>query len=303
MTSKAKSKILIVDDEPLNVALLTGILKGLGEIVSAANGEDALALARAENPDLIILDVVMPGIDGHEVCRRLKADEATQSIPVIFATANDKQEDEAFGLELGAADFIRKPIHPRITLSRVRNHLDAKRHRDLLEELAFIDGLTGIANRRRFDEDLADEWRRCARSGKPLSLILMDIDHFKAYNDNYGHGGGDECLRRVASALEAAVRRPADTVARYGGEEFAYILPETDGAGAQAVAEALLAAVRGLAAKHEFSSAASIVTISAGVASVIPGDASSPQMLIEAADGFLYRAKEGGRNRGVSGEI
>ncbi len=303
MPTKSKSKILIVDDEPLNVILLTGILKGLGEVISATNGEDALAMIRAEAPDLIVLDVVMPGIDGHEVCRRLKADEATQAIPVIFATGNDKQEDEAFGLELGAVDFIKKPIHPRITLTRVRNHLESKRHRDLLEELAFIDGLTGIANRRRFDEMLADEWRRCSRSGKPISLILMDIDHFKAYNDNYGHGGGDECLRRVALALENAVQRPGDTVARYGGEEFAYILPETDSAGAEAVAGVLLDAVRQLNEKHEFSSAAPMVTISAGVATVVPTAQQVPQTLIEAADVFLYQAKEAGRNRGVSGKI
>ncbi len=301
MTSKPK--ILIVDDEPFNVIYLTGILKSLGDIVSATNGEEALAMARAENPDLIVLDVVMPGIDGHEVCRRLKGDEATQPIPVIFVTANDMLEDEVLGLELGAVDFIRKPIHPRITLSRVRNHLDAKRHRELLEELAFIDGLTGIANRRRFDEVLADELKRCARSGKPVSLVLMDIDHFKAYNDNYGHGGGDECLRRVAAAFEDAVQRPADTVARYGGEEFAYILPETDIAGAQAVAEILLEAVRALGEKHEFSTAGSIVTISAGVASVIPADGYAPQALIEAADECLYEAKKAGRNRAVSGGV
>ncbi|WP_345773743.1 diguanylate cyclase domain-containing protein [Azospirillum endophyticum] len=287
----------MVDDIPSNVHVLSRILKDDYDIYFATDGEKALDLVQARMPDLVLLDIMMPGMDGFEVCRRIKGDPATHDIPVIFISAKSEVEDETRGLEVGAIDFITKPISPPIVKARVRNHLLLKRQTDLLRSLSFLDGLTGIANRRRFDDTMTREWRRCARSHLPLSLIILDVDHFKAYNDQYGHQSGDECLRIVAEVLSERARRPSDLVARYGGEEFVCLLPETDGAGATDVAEGFRAAVAQRRIPHAQSPVARHVTISLGVASVIPSAESGPDRLAEMADQLLYRAKRAGRNR------
>ncbi|MBK1836444.1 PleD family two-component system response regulator [Azospirillum sp. YIM B02556] len=292
-----RPKILVVDDIPSNVHVLSRILKDDYDIYFATDGEKALDLVQARMPDLVLLDIMMPGMDGFEVCRRIKGDPATHDIPVIFISAKSEVEDETRGLEVGAIDFITKPISPPIVKARVRNHLLLKRQTDLLRSLSFLDGLTGIANRRRFDDTMTREWRRCARSHLPLSLIILDVDHFKAYNDQYGHQSGDECLRIVAEVLSERARRPSDLVARYGGEEFVCLLPETDGAGATDVAEGFRAAVAQRRIPHAQSPVARHVTISLGVASVIPSAESGPDRLAEMADQLLYRAKRAGRNR------
>lgn len=296
MSSKIQ-KILLVDDEPTNIQVLHGILEADGyDFVFATDGEEALTQAIQQNPDIVLLDVMMPKIDGYEVCRRLKDEPITADIPVIFITALNQMEDEERGLELGAIDYITKPLGPSIVRARVRNHLRLKAYRDRLENMAMFDGLTGIANRRRFDEFLEIEWKRAQRSKKPLSLLLMDIDFFKPFNDNYGHAAGDDCLKVVASTLSGALSRPADLIARYGGEEFVGVLPETDQQGASAVAEQLLEAVRGAKVPHEYSTAADVVTMSIGCLSVNGEDDLSSEELIEEADKLLYQAKEGGRN-------
>ncbi|CAO3415106.1 diguanylate cyclase domain-containing protein [Azospirillum endophyticum] len=292
-----RPKILVVDDIPSNVHVLSRILKDDYDIYFATDGEKALDLVQARMPDLVLLDIMMPGMDGFEVCRRIKGDPTTHDIPVIFISAKSEVEDETRGLEVGAIDFITKPISPPIVKARVRNHLLLKRQADLLRSLSFLDGLTGIANRRRFDETMAREWRRCARSHLPLSLIILDVDHFKAYNDQYGHQTGDECLRIIAEVLSERVRRPSDLVARYGGEEFICLLPETDGPGATGVAEGFRTAVAERRIPHAQSPVAPHVTISLGVASVIPSAEGSPDRLAETADRLLYRAKRAGRNR------
>ncbi|QCG97125.1 PleD family two-component system response regulator [Azospirillum sp. TSA2s] len=292
-----RPKILVVDDIPSNVHVLSRILKDDYDIYFATDGEKALDLVQSRMPDLVLLDIMMPGMDGFEVCRRIKDDPTTHDIPVIFISAKSEVEDETRGLEVGAIDFITKPISPPIVKARVRNHLLLKRQTDLLRSLSFLDGLTGIANRRRFDEAMAREWRRCARSHLPLSLVILDVDHFKAYNDQYGHQAGDECLRIVAEVLAERARRPSDLVARYGGEEFVCLLPETDGPGATRVAEGFRAAVAERRIPHAQSPVAPFVTISLGVATVIPSAESSPEKLAEMADQLLYRAKRTGRNR------
>ncbi|KAA0581684.1 PleD family two-component system response regulator [Azospirillum sp. Sh1] len=292
-----RPKILVVDDIPSNVHVLSRILKDDYDIYFATDGEKALDLVQSRMPDLVLLDIMMPGMDGFEVCRRIKDDPTTHDIPVIFISAKSEVEDETRGLEVGAIDFITKPISPPIVKARVRNHLLLKRQTDLLRSLSFLDGLTGIANRRRFDETMAREWRRCARSHLPLSLVILDVDHFKAYNDQYGHQAGDECLRIVAEVLAERARRPSDLVARYGGEEFVCLLPETDGPGAARVAEGFRAAVAERRIPHAQSPVAPYVTISLGVATVIPSLDSSPEKLAEMADQLLYRAKRTGRNR------
>ena len=295
--TESRQRILMVDDIAANIKILSAILKHEYDILVATNGADALEIALAEQPDVILLDVMMPDMDGYEVCSRLKADARTQDIPVIFISAMNEVEDEARGLEVGGLDYITKPINPAIVKARVRIHLELKRQRDILQRISMIDGLTGIANRRRFDEALEREWRRCHRGSSPLSLILVDVDFFKNYNDHYGHLAGDECLKKVATAMADQMRRAADIVARFGGEEFACLLPETGADAAHAMATRLGEAVAALVIPHAHSVAASHVTISLGVATLIPGDGDSASGLIELADRGLYQAKQNGRNR------
>jgi PleD family two-component response regulator len=220
-----RGTLLIVDDEPVNVELLVTLLKADFKIETATSGAEALELAQIVKPDLILLDVMMPTMDGFEVCTRLKSNVGTADIPVIFITARSDAEAEACGLELGASDYVTKPISPPIMLARVRNHIAFKKARDALAASALVDGLTGIANRRCFDEALAVECGRVNRHAGLLSLILFDLDHFKALNDTWGHLAGDECLKKVGVVARAALQRSADIVARYGGEEFVCILP------------------------------------------------------------------------------
>lgn len=189
-----REKILIDDDDPTSIITLGEVLKDKYDIFVATNGEEALKRAKNELTDLILLDIMMPGMDGYEVCRRLKEDKVTEKIPVIFITSKNSEEDEAVGLELGAVDYFTKPFRIPIIKARIKNHLELKRKSDILASLSFTDGLTGVANRRRFDEAVEYEWKRAQRSSQPLSLILIDIDDFKLYNDNYGHLAGDECL-------------------------------------------------------------------------------------------------------------
>ncbi|MBZ0142374.1 MAG: diguanylate cyclase [Rhodocyclaceae bacterium] len=293
--------ILLVDDSPENLQILNEVLKDSYRIKVATSGERALALAGGdEPPDLILLDVMMPGMDGYEVCSRLKNDPKTHAIPVLFVSSRDEEEDEERGLALGAIDYIVKPVRPSIVRARVRNHIELKRSRDLLERLTTLDHLTGIGNRRRYDEYLETEWRRAAREQAPIALIAIDIDHFKAYNDHYGHPRGDQCLAVVAQALAATVTRPSDLVARCGGEEFGCILPGTDIAGALHIAEEMLRNVVGLNLEHARSPTRPCVSISLGVAALVPKADEPPGALPELADAALYQAKADGRCRCVT---
>lgn len=292
----ARPKLLVVDDQPVNIRLLHGMFRDEFEVLMATDGAQALQVCREQAPDLVLLDVVMPGLDGHEVCRRLKADGATREIPVIFITGHHDVDDEVKGFELGAVDFISKPINPVITQARVRNHIALKIQSDLLRSIAMLDGLTGVANRRKFDEALDIDWRQCQRDEKPLSLCLVDVDCFKRYNDRYGHQAGDLCLRAVAQALKRALLRPYDSVARYGGEEFVCLLPDVDAAGAMDVAERLLAQVRALQIEHLDNDRRGVVTVSIGVATARPSEGRSAEALLAAADRSLYDAKHAGRD-------
>lgn len=292
------ARILIVDDEPTNVRALAELLRHDYRIQVATNGTKTLELAAAAAPpDLILLDIEMPDLSGFEVCRRLKNDERTSAIPVIFVTARNRMEDEELGFNLGAADYIAKPFFPTIVRARVRNHVNLKIKTDLLEKLSLRDGLTDIPNRRSFNERLAEEWARATRKQEPLSLAMMDIDHFKRYNDHFGHGAGDDCLRRVARALPGVLSRPADFVARYGGEEFVVLLPDTEPAGALAIAEQLRQVVEALAIPHAAGTSYPMVTLSIGVATRPPGTDITGEQLLKAADEALYQAKAQGRNR------
>lgn len=293
-----KPVILIVDDTPTNIQILAEALKDKYRVKVAGSGPAALdIIAKQGVPDLILLDVMMPGMDGYEVCRILKQDPVTQEVPVIFVTAKSDALREEKGLRLGAVDYISKPVHLPIVMARVQNHIALKKKTDMLESHAMLDGLTGIPNRRRFDDSLEREWLRVMRSGSSLSLIILDVDDFKPFNDNYGHGVGDACLCAVASSLVDSVNRSSDLVARYGGDEFVALLPNVDEAGAYRIAKRMCENVNAKNIPHEFSSAAKNVTISVGVASIVPSRDKTPYNLLEKADRQLYRAKSLGRNQ------
>jgi diguanylate cyclase (GGDEF)-like protein len=299
-----KPRLLVVDDQAINVQALYQAFAADHQVLMATNGEQALKVCASKQPDLVLLDVMMPGLDGYEVCQRLKADEATRDIPVIFVTAHHDTEAEARGLDVGAVDFISKPINPRIVRARVKTHLTLKRQSDLLRQWVYIDGLTGVHNRRFFDERLRIEWARALRQDLMLSVVLIDVDYFKRYNDHYGHGAGDDCLRRVAQCMQAVLKRPPDLLARYGGEEFVVLLPDTHAAGAAELARQLGAAVRGLALPHAQSAVSSTLTVSLGVCTKPAGVALASELdaatLLKRADEALYGAKQGGRDQVVT---
>ena len=296
-TLPARPRLLVVDDQPINIQTLYQVFHADHEVFVATSGEQALAFCRGNPlPDLILLDVVMPGLDGLAVCQQLKADPVLANIPVIFVTACMDPADETRALEAGGVDFITKPVNPMVVRARVKTHLTLKAQEDFLRSLVFIDGLTGVANRRRFDEALLSEWRQCRRAGTPLALLMIDIDHFKRYNDHYGHPTGDACLQQVAAVLKAAMQRACDLVARYGGEEFVCLLPGCDQAPALAKAQALQAALAAQGIAHEASPTAAWVTLSIGVAVAQPQAGGSPAALVAAADAALYSAKHRGRN-------
>ena len=288
-------RVLIVDDEMINIKVLIATLEGFDCII-AKDGERAIELARGSiPPDLILLDVIMPDMSGYEVCTQLKKDALTKDIPIIFITSKDEVEDEAKGLEMGAVDYITKPFSPSIVRARVTNHIQLKKQRDTLLKLNVTDPLTNIPNRRLFDDTLDYECRSASRTQTPLSLIMIDIDHFKQINDSEGHQFGDECLQRVAMELKRAITRSTDLVARYGGEEFVALLPATDQQGAYEIAERMRECVAKIcfSAPHENTQ----ISISLGLTSPSPGSTFEPESLIAAADEKLYQAKESGRNR------
>ncbi len=291
-------RLLVVDDAMENIQILNHVLGEEHEVLFAMNGEKALELARQHQPDLILLDAVMPGMDGYEVCASLRAAAELRDIPVIFVTALTTPEDETRALEAGAVDFITKPFNVAVVRARVRTHLTLKRQSDALRELTLTDSVTGVANRRSFDTAIESEWRRCARSQTPLSVIMIDIDHFKLYNDAYGHQAGDDCLRQVAGAMVQCAGRSPDLLARYGGEEFVILLPQVGRDGAETVAQRILDAVQELAIPHRMSSVSDAVTVSLGLATVMPAEGhGDADQLVRSADDALYRAKKNGRNR------
>lgn len=289
--------VLVADDEKHNRTLLTELLGDRYRIILAKSGVQALTLAQTHAPDLILLDIVMPEMDGFETIKVLKEDPRTENITVIFISGLTSPSDEEKGLLLGAVDYITKPFRPAIVHARIRNHLTSVLQRRLLEHLAMIDGLTAIPNRRRFDEVYAQEWRRCQRSGSPLSLLVIDVDHFKHYNDTFGHAAGDTVLKQIASCLKDELKRPADFVARYGGEEFVVLLPEIEQSGAIAMAERLRAEVEALDIAHRINDQPDRVTISIGGITTLPATAALDDDLFKQADAQLFEAKRRGKNR------
>ena len=291
-----RAKLLIVDDNKQNIELLMELFRDDYKITAAVSAQRALKIALSEAPpDIILADILMPEMDGYELCRKLKEDSRSKNIPLLFVTAISEEMDESRGFALGAVDYITKPFNPLMVKARVKVHLDLKRKQELLEKYAFIDALTEIPNRRRFDEVIDQEWNRALRAGYSISLMMIDIDHFKLYNDTYGHGMGDDCLRRVAGSIAEVLRRSSDFVARYGGEEFVVILPDSDLSMALDTAKKIQNEIDALAVEHQSSLAADHVTFSIGVATMIPEEGKHLQELIGAADTKLYEAKSSGR--------
>ena len=320
--------LLIVDDTSSVRLLFRNYLRksGINDIILASSAEEALEiLGIGQNPDnadhldvdLILLDLVMPGINGIEACRRIKSEARYRSIPIlVISSVKDVDKVEA-ALESGALDYIRKPVEKLELVARVKSALKLKHEMDkrirremdleesnrklsranaMLERLSYLDPLTGIANRRYFDESYTREWKQSIRDNSPIGLVMLDIDHFKLFNDHYGHQEGDSCLVQVALALRNSMKRPADFVARYGGEEFAAVLPQTDLDGTALVAEEMRLSVLDLKIPHISSSVTNKVSISIGIGSMLPEHDSRQEDLISMADQMLYQAKSIGRN-------
>jgi diguanylate cyclase (GGDEF)-like protein len=307
------SDILLVDDDPGAIKLLSRILSDSGNLRFATSGEDALRLAREAVPDLMLLDAEMPGMSGFQVFDALKAEPSLADVAVIFVTSQGEAAFAVSAFEMGAADYITKPVHAALVLARVRTQLRAKRLTDELRRTAMTDSLTGVASRRQFDESYKHEWLRAQRAGDPVALLLVDVDHFKLYNDRYGHQAGDVCLRNVAQALVSASLRHADLVARYGGEEFVLLLSQTPRRGAEHIAHRILDAIVALGIPHEASPTARNVTVSVGIGCLDTSSACwgksaadsrltgpvrarcTADDLVLAADKALYSAKFAGR--------
>jgi len=305
-------KALVIEDSRTSQAMIAHLLNDIGiEPVQAETGELGLALYGERRPDLILLDMVLPDIDGFEVARRIRASEgAGEWTPIVFLTGRASDADLEAGIEAGGDDYLVKPINPVVFAAKVRAMQRIAQMRDKLLEtthqldqvnrelkrLSSMDGLTGLANRRHFDAMLRAEWNKGEAQRKPLSLLMCDVDFFKLFNDGYGHLQGDDCLRRVASALQFSVRRPNELAARYGGEEFTLLLPDTSAPQAMEIAESVRANVERLEIPHAHAPKGHI-SLSLGVATRVPNAQLSPERLIALADKALYIAKKSGRDR------
>ena len=291
-----KNSILVVDDNPLVLVETMKILNQDYVVYIAKDGAEAISTIKKVQPDLILLDCIMPEMSGFDVLTELKSNMETSKIPVILLTGLDTVEDEVKGLRLGAADFIKRPFNPYVLKLRIRYQIQIVNQMSTIRRLSITDTLTNAANRRHFNERLDYEWKRAMREKKPLSLLMLDVDHFKYYNDTYGHNHGDLILKSVANIIKVTVFRSADLVARWGGEEFAVVLPDTNLEGAVAVANFMRENIENEIFMCEKDVPTS-VTVSIGVNSIVPEKNDSISRFISKADDALYRAKDKGRNR------
>ena len=296
MAERKKFSILIVDDEKSNIDVLNHVLKENYRLFIAKTGESAIKIARENLPDLILLDIIMPGMDGYEVLIQMKKTDITKNIPVIFITGQDSKENEVRGLNLGAVDYITKPFHTVIVEARIRTHMKIVEQMQLIERMSIMDDLTDLPNRRYFNEQLNREWNRAIRESSTISLLVVDVDNFKIYNDTYGHPQGDTLLKAISSVFKQALRRPADLAARWGGEEFIILMPDTDQNGAMEVAERIRYRVEDLIVPCE-DGTSTRTTVSIGVNTAGPILNQPVTGFVAGADKALYEAKASGRNK------
>ncbi|MCL2819796.1 MAG: diguanylate cyclase [Oscillospiraceae bacterium] len=292
-----KLKILVVEDSKLNQEVLRRILAKDYNIVLAQDGTEALEKVKVEIPDLILLDIILPGIDGFDVLTELKKCDESHLIPVIIISGRSNPDDEVKGLKLGAVDYITKPFHEIVVKARVETQVRILKQMRIIEEFGFIDTLTNIPNRRQFDQYLIREWNRAKRENIPISIVMIDVDHFKMYNDTHGHQQGDLALQTVAGTIASSLKRKTDIAARWGGEEFSVLLPNTTLDGAVQVAEDIRKNVETASIPFPGADLYHNVTISTGVSEMLPDDNVSISNLVLQADKALYKAKELGRNR------
>ncbi|MCL2765618.1 MAG: diguanylate cyclase [Treponema sp.] len=288
-------KILIVDDEKINIMALAQFLKPKYDIIIATDGASALEAAAKHLPDIILLDIIMPDMNGYEVLIKLKDSSNTMAIPIIFLTGLNNAEDEEKGLSLGAVDYITKPFNQTIVKARIGTHLKMADYIKTIEKLCMLDALTGLPNRRGFDIRVEAEWGRAFREKKSLGLIMMDLDNFKKYNDTYGHPQGDVLLQTIAEILNNTLQRASDVAVRWGGEEFCVLLPDTDIKGTYNIAEQIRINV--MKTNIQISNEkGTTVTISLGAHSKIPGTNDLIADYISEVDQLLYTAKKNGKN-------
>jgi len=298
MKTETKRCVLIIDDTPMQLVELGRILSSRYEVKLAKSGEEGLKVLTEHNIDLILLDLVMPGMSGFEVLAHLKQSDKTMQIPVIFITGSSLAEDEVKALSLGAVDYIHKPFVDIVVNLRVGIHLRLIEQMKFIESISLTDGLTGIGNRRSFDQAARAEWTHARRGREHLSMLLLDIDKFKLFNDTHGHLNGDICLKTIAEIIGHSLERGSDTVFRWGGEEFAVLLPGTHIEGARKVAERIRNNVATTPIRH--GDETSSVTISIGAGSIVPSDMDFEKAFADFSariDRALYRAKKNGRNR------
>jgi diguanylate cyclase (GGDEF)-like protein len=293
-----KNSLLIIDDESSNLKVLTHILGSDYTIYTATNGIDAIKKTKEFLPDLILLDILMPGMDGYKILLEIKKIEEVNKIPVIFITGLDSAEGEEKGLSLGAVDYITKPFSPTVVKLRIQNQIQIVTQMRIIEKLSMLDPLTGLPNRRSFDERLKMEWKQAVREQTKISMLMMDLDKFKNINDDYGHQQGDVVLQTASRLFSQIIRRPGDFVARWGGEEFVVLLPNTSLEGAAEIAENIRLKVENTMVERS-DAPGFYITISIGVNSIIPTQDSSIDSFISDADKRLYIAKDSGRNKVV----
>ena len=296
MDNGKKDQILVVDDSRFNLKVMEGILQGEYQVATARSGQECLDYIEQYGADLIFLDIVMKGMDGYEVCQRLKENPQTKDIPIVFVSAHEDVENQTRGLELGAIDYITRPVVPALVKAKAKNYLVLKKHYEMIEETSFYDAMTGIFNRRYLDNYLKNSWEEAYRQQKSLAAIFIDVDYFKKYNDFYGHLAGDVCLQKIAGIIAGSLQQTTDIAARYGGEEFMVVLPETDLDAAIRVASRIARQLCEQKLKHAKSPIGDFVTLSMGVAAVVPTAPQMEKTLVEMTDIALYKAKNAGRN-------
>jgi diguanylate cyclase (GGDEF)-like protein len=296
MDINQKNSLLVVDDDKSDLMMLSHILQSDYTVRVASNGKSALRIAEKYIPDLILLDIIMPDMDGYHVFTALHNLEKTEHIPVIFITGLNNYDDEKKGLTLGAADYISKPFDDMIVKLRVQHQVRIVNQLRTIEHLSMMDQLTGIPNRRNFDNRLRAEWGRAMRENIPICMLMMDVDRFKNYNDTYGHRQGDKALCLVANVLIQTIKRTSDFIARWGGEEFTVLLPNTDAEGGLAIGEQIRANMEEAELLCN-NGVLTKLTVSIGVYAHNPTATCSIDEFFLRADGALYNAKNSGRNR------